>query len=274
MKRAIRYLKWPCLIYLGVLILLVLMERMLVYPAPPKSDGDWTAATFELEDVQFESIDGTRLHGWFADHPNPKGYLLFCHGNGEHLGYLGSWLSSLRADLDVAIFAFDYRGYGRSEGKPFEQGVLEDGEAAQQWLAQRAAIAPQDVMLFGRSLGGGVVVHLASKLGTQALIAERTFHSMVDIGAEQYPWAPVRWLMRNRYVSEERIESFHGPLLQLHGTTDRLVPLSSARRLFEACPSNDKRFIEVPGMGHNDPAPPEFFDAFRDIIDRTQVTSP
>jgi fermentation-respiration switch protein FrsA (DUF1100 family) len=267
MKRSmLRIGKGLLVVYLGVIVLLIMLEQFLVYPVPSKEDSTWAAETFNAEDVHFESKDGTRLHGWYLEHPNPRAHLLFCHGNGEHVGYLGDWLVALSNRLHVSIFAFDYRGYGKSEGKPFEQGVLEDGEAAQQWLASRAAIHPNEIVLYGRSLGGGVAVHLAGKNGARALVAERTFHSMVEIGARQYPWAPIRWLMRNRYPSDERITNYNGPLLQMHGTTDRMVPLESAKTLFAACPSQQKEFFEVAGMGHDDFAPQEFFERFEQLI--------
>ena len=262
-----RWLLVPTFLYLGILVLLAVFERSLVYPAPPTNDGAWKAELFNAEEVHFESIDGTKLHGWYWDHPQPRAHVLFCHGNGEHVGYLGHGMQVLCQRLQISVFAIDYRGYGKSDGTPFEQGLLQDGEAAQKWLADRAGIKPQDVVLYGRSLGGGVAVHLASAVGTRALIAERTFHSMVEIGAEHYPWLPVRMLMRNRFPSAQRIASYTGPLLQLHGTADRVVPLSSGRTLYDACPSKDKRFLEIPGMGHNDPAPEEFYAAFSDLLD-------
>jgi len=250
---------------LGVMMLLVMLERFLVYPAPSKADGDWSVPV-GMEDAHFVSGDGTKLHGWFVEHPAAKAHVLFCHGNGEHVSDLGPWLRSLSDELQISVLAFDYRGYGRSEGKPFERGVLDDAEAAQKWLAERVGIQPQDVVPYGRSLGGGVAVHLASSIGARALVVERTFHSMVDIGAAQYPFIPVRWVMRNRYPSAKRIENYSGPLLQLHGTADTLIPLSSAKLLFEACPATLKQFIEVPGMGHNDASPSEFYDAFKELV--------
>ena len=268
MKRILlRTGKSTFVIYLGVLVLLVLLERFLVYPAPSVLSGNWNASEFKAQDVFFSSSDGTRLHGWYVEHPDPQAHILFCHGNGEHVGYLGSWLEALSDKLDASIFAFDYRGYGKSEGKPFEQGVLEDAEAAQDWLARRAGLERNEIVVYGRSLGGGVAVHLAGMHGAHALVAERTFHSMLEIGVRQYPFIPVRYLMRNQYPSDQRISTYSGPLLQLHGTDDEIVPLESARILFEACPSNQKNFIEIPGMGHNDPAPGEFYDAFEMLID-------
>lgn len=268
-RRLMRTAKYLVAFYVGVVVILMLLERTLVYPAPPASDGAWDAVALGVEEVHFESADGTKLHGFYAEHPDALAQILFCHGNGEHVGYLGSYIRSLADELQASVFAFDYRGYGKSAGKPFEQGVLADGAAAQEWLATRAGIPNEEVVLFGRSLGGGVVVHLASEQGARALVAERTFHSMVDIGARQFPYLPVKLLMRNKYQSEVRIAQYEGPFLQLHGTVDRLVPLESARRLFDACPSDRKEFMEIEDMGHNDPSPPEFYEAFKALLRST-----
>lgn len=254
-------------VYLGVLFMLMALERFLMYPSPPVSEGSWTAAEFGAVETTFDAADGTRIHGWYFDHPNPQAHVLFCHGNGEHLGYLGGEMSALSKRLEVSLLVFDYRGYGHSEGKPFEAGVLQDGEAAQRWLAGHAGIQPSDVVLYGRSLGGGVAVYLASKLGTRALVLERTFHSMVEIGAGQFPWLPVRWVMRNRYPAIDWIRRYDGPLLQLHGSKDTLVPIESARKLYEACPSVRKSFIEVPGMGHNSATPRAFLNDVKSLLE-------
>lgn len=245
-----------------------LLEQYLVYARPNVSNGDWIAANYQVEDVDFASADGTRLHGWYASHPTPRAFVLYCHGNGDQVAHLGNWLRSFADEMHVSVFAFDYRGYGKSEGSPSELGVLADGVAAQRWLAGQAGIQPDDVVLYGSSLGGGVVTYLASEVGAKAVIAERTFHSMVDIAAGLYPWLPVRWVMRNRYPSEERIANYQGPWLQLHGDADTLVPLASGKRLFDACPSVDKQFVVIPGMGHSDGAPREFYQEVQRLLDR------
>lgn len=268
MKKSLwfRILRLVALIYLGVLLMLMALERLLVYPAPPVAQGNWNPAAFNATEATFASDDGTHIHGWYFEHPDPQACVLVCHGNGEHVGFMGLEMAEMRERFQVSILAFDYRGYGRSGGKPFEVGVLQDGEAAQCWLAAKAQIDPSEVVLYGRSLGGGVAVHLADELGARALVIERTFHSMVDIGAAQYPWLPVRWVMRNRYPSVERILGYDGPVLQMHGTADTLVPLDSARQLFDASPSVNKSFMEVPGMGHNSETPSEFYIAIEKLL--------
>lgn len=269
MKRTVwlKILRILLLAYVGVLLMLMAFERSLVYPVPSPAEGNWNAAEFGAVDVEFASEDGTRLHGWYVEHADPRCQMLFCHGNGEHVGFMGDQLVALSRRLEVSVFAYDYRGYGRSAGKPFEQGVLADSEAAHRWLAERSGVQVDDIVLYGRSIGGGVAVHLAAEMGARALIVERTFHSLVDVAADLYPWLPVRWVMRNRYPSVERIARYDGPLLQLHGEADRIVPIESGRKLFAASPSLNKAFVQQPGMTHNSLTPKKFYQQVDDLLD-------
>ncbi len=116
-------------------------------------------------------------------------------------------------------------------------------------------VRADQIILYGRSLGGGCTVALAADGGAQALVLERTFDSLVDVAARQYPLIPVQWLMRNRYDSIAQMAGYDGPLIQLHGSTDELIPIAHGKRLFDASQSDTKIWIEVPGLGHNDPLP-------------------
>lgn len=253
--------------YIAVVLIFLVLETGIVYPVPPVAIGEWDPSVHGAEEVYFESADATKLHGWYFEHPNPQAQLLVFHGNGEHLGMLGRWADGLRREHRASVFVFDYRGYGKSEGKPHESGVLQDGEAALDWLSERAEAPPEEIILYGRSLGGAVAVHLAAKQGARALILDRTFDSLVDTAAAFYPWLPVRLLMRNRYSSLDKIRAYDGPLLQLHGTDDTLVPIESAKRLFEAAASKEKHFVAMPGVGHNDPTPTTFENVCGDFIE-------
>jgi fermentation-respiration switch protein FrsA (DUF1100 family) len=250
--------------YLLVLLVLLLLENTLLYPAPKHPEGDWVASDLPHEDVYFASADGTKLHGWLVEHPQPRAVLLYLHGNGDCVGYLGPYLQQLRDNHQVTIFAIDYRGYGKSEGSPFEQGILEGGHAAQMWLAERLGIKPTDIVLMGRSLGGGVAVDLAAKNGARGLILQSTFTSLPDAAACLYPWAPVRLLMKNRYDSLSKIGRYRGPVLMSHGTIDDLVPCRLGRKLYDAVPG-PKKFIELHG-GHNDEESPEYYQALDEFI--------
>jgi uncharacterized protein len=253
--------------YLLVLLLLLFFENTLLYPAPRFPTGDWTAAELAHEDVFFSSTDGTQLHGWYFEHPSPRAVMLYAHGNGDCVAYLGPYLSQVRDKLRVSIFAFDYRGYGRSEGSPNEQGILADGDAAHRWLAERTGKRPAEIVLMGRSLGGGVAVHLAAQNGARGIILQSTFTSLPDAVARMYPWAPVRQLMHNRYDSLSKIGGYDGPLLSSHGTADDLVPYELGRRLFEAAPSARKEFFTIDGGGHNSPEPREYYRALDRWLD-------
>ena len=177
-------------------------------------------------------------------------------------------MNRLAHALNVQVFAFDYRGYGRSEGKPDEAGVLADGEAALEWLADYSGRPPQDTILLGRSLGGAVAVHLAAKYQARALILQSTFSRLTDVAASHYPIFPVRLLMRNRYDSLARIANYSNPLLQIHGDQDDVVPLHFGQTLYEAAPSPDKQLLTLPGRGHNDISIAEYTDNVAQFLNR------
>lgn len=257
--------------YLMVLLLLRLFENRLVYPAP-KAERRWRdMQSIPKRDVWFTSEDGVKLHGWYAAAEQPRAYLLYAHGNGENVSDQAELLNLLRDRYQVSVLTFDYRGYGKSEGSPHESGVLADGEAAFAWLRRQArnegASQPKFVLM-GRSLGGGVMVDLASRHAIDLLVLESTFSSMVDAAAMLYWWAPVRLLMQNRYESLDKIKRYRGPLVQTHYEGDGLIPIELGRQLFDACPSQDKLFLATPGGGHNVPAPVEYYQHLDRTFDR------
>jgi len=252
--------------YLGLLLVLSFLENALLYPAPRYPEGDWAAPYLPHEDVAFSSADGTPLHGWLVEHPQPKAVVLYCHGNGDCVGYLGPYLKELYDRQGVTLFAFDYRGYGKSGGSPSEAGILADGDAAQHWLAGRLGIRPDEIVLMGRSLGAGVAVDLAVKNGARGLVLQNATTSMPDAAQRLYWFAPVRLLMKNRYDSLSKIGRYRGPVLMSHGTADDLVPYALGQKLFEAVQSPQKRLFTIPGGGHNDPEPPEYDAALAEFL--------
>ncbi len=272
-RRVRRWALTAVVLYLLSLIMLVSLETALVYPRPPVESGDWAPAGLVYEAVDFTAADGTALHGWFLEHPQPRATILFFHGNAEQVAYLGDEMDALRQRYAASVFVFDYRGYGKSEGTPNEAGVLLDGVAAQRWLAQRTNRKPDEIVLYGRSLGGAVAVANASTEGAALLVLDRTFHSMVEVAAGLHRWAPVRWLMRNRYPSSQRLAVYSGPLLQIHGIDDEFIPFASGKRLFEASPSQEKQFLAIDGLYHNDPIPPEFYLTLDSVMPRRESTS-
>jgi fermentation-respiration switch protein FrsA (DUF1100 family) len=252
---------------------MMFLETWLVYPIPSLSWGDWQPKGFEYEDVHFTSADGTKLNGWYFDRPNATRAILYCHGNGEDIANVAELAAFLREKLKASVFIFDYRGYGHSEGRPDEIGCIADGSAAQQWLAKRMGVQANDVILMGRSLGSAVAVALASENGARALVLENAFPTMPDVAARHYRWLPVKWVMKNRYDNLERIKRFDGPLLQSHGCADVLIPMEMAKALYDASPSQSKRWLEFENCGHNDAQPRSYYDALAKFLDDAEAAT-
>jgi fermentation-respiration switch protein FrsA (DUF1100 family) len=242
------------------------LERSLIFIPSRYPQGNWQPPGLKFEDAWFTAADGTKLHGWYVPHEEPRAVILFCHGNAGNVALWADVPRTLHDRVGASVFSFDYRGYGRSEGKPSEAGVLADARAARRWLAARAGIAENQIVLMGRSLGGAVAVDLAAADGARGLVLESTFTSLPDVAKTMYPLLPVRALMQTQLNSAAKIGKYHGPLLQSHGTADRLIPYAIGCRLFDAA-NQPKRFIPIPGGDHNDPQPGEYYAALASFLD-------
>jgi len=266
-RRAAIAVKVISFIYLSILGSLMYFETKLLFPGAGPERGDWGHAGIPLEEVAFESGDGTQLRGYFFPKVDATATILFCHGNAENIAILAPEMDQLRNRLNASVMVFDYRGYGKSLGEPYEGGLFADAEAAAMWLAERTDQDEEDLVLYGRSLGGGVAVHLASKHSARALVLDRTFSSAVDVAASRYWWLPVRFVMRNQFLSIAKIKYHQGPLLQMHGDIDEVIPLWSAQRLFEMAASEKKEFQLIKGLTHNDPSPEAYLIKLQQFIE-------
>jgi fermentation-respiration switch protein FrsA (DUF1100 family) len=258
--------------YVGIVVFLMVNENSLVYPGSKYPRGNWRPNGLVFDEVEFESKDGTKLVGWFLPQTevpdNKKRAVLICHGNAENVAHVSvNYGEGFRDLLGADVFVFDYRGYGKSEGSPFEQGVLEDSEAAFDWLCKRIGKQHDEIIIVGHSIGGGPGVHLAGKFGCKALILQRTFSQLTAPAQTQYPWIPVKYIMQNQYRSTDKIKNYFGPLFQSHGDADRLIPIEFAKELFECAPTEQKRFFEVPGMTHWDVLPYRYWEELKAFIE-------
>jgi len=269
--RVWRVLRIAILAYLGILIVLLMLERSLIFIPTPYPVGYWNGKPTGVEDVQFTAADGTKLHGWYAAHDDPLAVVLYAHGNAGNITHRIDVLERLHHDLHCTVLLFDYRGYGKSEGKPSEAGVLQDGRAARDWLAERAGVARQDLVLMGRSLGTSVAVDLAAEAGARGLVLYSGFPSLRDVAAYHYPWLPVRWVMRTRLDCIGKIQNYHGPLLQAHAEQDEVITVELGRQLFEAAPMQQKTWFTLGASSHNDPPPAAFYKAVREFLTSPQL---
>jgi fermentation-respiration switch protein FrsA (DUF1100 family) len=229
-----------------------LQRRLIYFPAP----GPVPSAA-ELQpggrDVVLDTEDGIRLGAWYLPAPGgePGPAVLICNGNAGDRSMRASLAAGL-SRLGLSVLAFDYRGYGGNRGRPSEGGLAADARAAQAWLAAQPEVDSDRIAYFGESLGAAVAVGLAVQRPPAALVLRSPFTSLADVGAVHYPWLPIRRLLLDRYPSIERIASVHAPLLVIAGDRDDIVPVSLSRRLYDAA-VEPKRFVLVPGAGHNDP---------------------
>jgi fermentation-respiration switch protein FrsA (DUF1100 family) len=203
------------------------------------------------EDIFFSASDGVRLNGWFfsADTNVAAGFvILLCHGNAGNLSHRLPIIDML-LKAGASVFAFDYRGYGRSSGKPSEKGVCLDAEAAWQWLRDHG-FAAMNIVALGESLGGGVVCELATRKPIAGMILQSTFTSVPDVASELMPWLPVRLLVTTRFDNHAKLKRLQVPVLFLHGRKDTIIPFRHAQKNF-ATAKAPKYFAELDG-DHND----------------------
>jgi len=239
------------LAYVGICVGVYLGQTQLLY-FPSRSYGLRPKdAALPYEDLKLPTPAGTTIAAWYIPLPvgTPKGSVIFCQGNAGNMSeQVGSAKSFSRLGYNVLLF--DYEGYGGSTGEPNEAGTYRAAEAAWNYLTQTRGERPERIVVFGRSLGGGVAIELAHRHTPGALLVECTFTSIVDMGAHQYPYLPVGLICKNRYESVNKVGQIPCPKLFLHGSGDELIPPEMGRRLFAAA-AEPKEFLETPG-GHND----------------------
>ena len=261
MRRAAIVLAIVTLVASGLFALVVSQQRRLIYFPTPGPLAPAAAVLPNGRDVVLQTDDGIRLDAWYFPAGARGPAVLVCNGNGGN--------RALRADLAAAlnragfsVLLFDYRGYGDNPGSPTEDGLAADARAAQAWLAQQPDVDPNRIVYFGESLGAAVAVGLAVERPPAAMVLRSPFTSLPDVGALHYPWLPVRRLLVDRYPSIERIATVQAPVLVIAGDRDDIVPASMSEQLYAAA-AEPKRWLLVPGAGHNDP---ELLDG-RQMID-------
>ena len=176
--------------------------------------------------------------------------ILYCHGNSGSIAVRVEVLRFLR-DLPANLLAFDYRGYGRSEGKPSEAGLFRDARAAYRHLCDDLRVAPERILLLGHSLGGAVAIDAALELSIAGLIVESTFTDVRDMARNRYPRLPMHLIARNQFLNSEKVARLEVPKLFIHGTADQTVPFEMGRQLF-ARAGDPKTFLPIEGADHND----------------------
>ena len=233
----------------GLLVFAWSRQRILIYAPDPTRFDPATLALPGVREVKLRTPDGVELIAWYGEARPGQPTLLYFHGNAGNLQTrarrMAEYLGKGRGMLMLG-----YRGYGGSGGTPSEANNVADAMLAHRWLVA-AGVQPDDIILYGESLGSGVAVQLAAARQVRGIILDAPYTSIADVGARIYPWLPVRALILDRYENLARMASITAPLLIVHGEEDDLIPLAMGKALFERA-NKPKQFAPIAGAGHAD----------------------
>jgi len=234
------------LVFAGILY--VTQEQLIFIPSRHLT-SDPSAVGLGYENVTLDTPDGERLHGWYVPAENPKGVLLFLHGNAGNISHR---LASIEIfhQLDLSTFIIDYRGYGSSTGKISETGSYVDAETAWNHLTMARGHAPREIIIFGRSLGAAIAAWLAARVDPAGVILESPFRSLESLARQYYPYMPVGTLLRNHYPTETYVAAIHRPILIIHSREDELIPYSHGESL--AATAAERAVLHTIHGGHNE----------------------
>jgi fermentation-respiration switch protein FrsA (DUF1100 family) len=244
-----------CVAYIAAIIGVRLMERSLVFqPGARKVDIPDPALVLKQQEVTFHAADSTRLTAWIvpaanAGHDAP--WVLISHGNYGNIGFGGrpqfyAWFR----DLGVNLFAYDYRGFGASEGVPSESGVYADADAAYRYLTDSLHVPPSKIILFGHSLGTGVTIELAGHAPAAGMILEDAYTSVANRGQEVFPLLPIKLIAKSKFASIDKVGALKLPKLFLHAKHDQVIPFKHGETVFAAA-AEPKQFVALES-GHAD----------------------
>lgn len=233
-------------------------ERSVVFHPEPYSEGSGWRVPRGAEDVWFKGRSGERLHGWYVRaegmvDAEQSPHVIYFHGNGGNISTVG-WMGEALSQRGISVLLFDYRGYGRSEGSVRdEQAIYEDADAAYDYLVRERNVKPEQIALYGQSLGTTAAVDLASRKPCRAVILESGLSSASDMASLILPGVPA-WVHRygrNHFESAKKLERVTVPVMVAHGTLDRTIPVEQGYKLYAAA-HEPKRLRIVENAGHND----------------------
>ncbi len=236
-------------LYIGVIVIMTIFQRQLLY-LPNKDIG--TPEQYGLSGFSEESIktsDNVTIQTWFRPAKEKLPTILYFHGNASHIGNRAGIYSAL-AGKGFGVLAVSYRGYGKSEGTPNEQGLYNDGRAAIKFLTTNKNIPLNNIIIYGESLGTGVSTQMASEYKVGAVVLQAPYTSVSGRAAEIYFFIPVKLVMADHFDSLSKIDKITSPLLIVHGEMDETIPIRHGKTLLEAA-NQPKEATFFPDVGHN-----------------------
>jgi fermentation-respiration switch protein FrsA (DUF1100 family) len=251
------------------------IESHFVFAPQKRLDNYPADFNMKFRDVYLDTHDGITLHGWFFPVASGGPVILFCHGNAGNISHRLDYIQLL-VRLGANVFIFDYRGYGKSSGKPSEKGLYNDALCACDYLVNREKIKQEDIILLGRSLGAAAATEVASKRDARSLIIESGFLSIRHMARHMLLFSLISPLIHQSYNNLEKIKHISIPKLIMHGDRDEVVPFYMGKRLFQEA-KEPKYFYAVKGAGHNDTfvvGGREYMDVLSEFIRTSEVLTP
>lgn len=259
-------IKKAIVILLGIYVVIgmslyFIQEKLMFHPIHMSKDLKYEFSQ-PFEELFLKSNDGAVINAIHFKTENPKGVILYFHGNASNLSLMGPTANYfMKHGYD--IFFMDYRTYGKSLGKLSEQALYDDAQMCYDYLAKR--YDESDITVYGRSLGTGIATYVASKNKPKRLILEAPYYSVLDIAQHRFPIYPVKYLLKYKIPTHEFVKNVTCPITIFHGTDDAIIPFESGEKLFEGLSKKQAQFIQIDGGSHNDLI---HFETYRNGIDK------
>lgn len=258
------------LLYVAAAAYMYFAQRRFIYFPEPARTAPAAVGLPEVAERIIATPDGEKLIAWYGKAKPGQPTLLYFHGNGGALEFRSE---SIRRYLDSGrgIFMMSYRGYSGSTGSPSEAANVADAKLAYDQL-RKEGVRPEDIILYGESLGTGVAIEVAVEKEVAGLILDSPYTSIAELASALYPWLPIGLLLKDRYDSILHIRNVHVPILIVHGEADDVIPVEMARRMFREA-NKPKEIVTIPGAGHaiHDP---QTFEIFNRWIDKLRAAVP
>ncbi|MDB4292507.1 alpha/beta hydrolase [Maribacter sp.] len=240
-------------------------EKLIFYSSKLPQEYHYSFQT-DFEELHLTAEDGAVLNGLHFKAENPKGIILYNHGNAGELDSWGNWGETLVQRYSYDVVLWDYRGYGKSTGKRRQALMLDDGQLFYNYC--KGFFSEDSITVYGRSLGGFFASHVTKKNNPKKLILESTPTSLLEVAQESYPFIPSKWLLKFRFQNNKNITEIPIPTFIIHGTDDDLIPFEHGQRLFGLSNAKTKDFFPVKGGNHNDLSNFEvvYFEALNEIL--------
>lgn len=252
-------------IYLLSIGMLLNFQEKILFQSETLSQDHVFTSSVAFEELYLKAEDDAIIHGLHYKQAMPKGVILYFHGNARTLEYWGKWAEQLSEQYNYDVVIMDYRGYGKSIGKRSYRAMLNDAFLFYNYC--QAKFSTEEIVIFGRSLGGAFATHVAQQKEARLLLLESTFTSVYDVGKTRFWFLPLKWLLKYPFQNDQNIQNIALPTYIIHGTEDGVVPYEHSQQLLEKARASTKKLYTINAGLHNDLISyPAYFNALNEIL--------